>query len=412
MEDQTQDTSRYDLSPISGEFRDLGAEVAFREYIHPYWVRDMRRAFVMAALFYLAFAITDYLMLGVSPQYELVLMTRVVVAAAGLLLALTAQRYWRLLVDGISPTLVEGLAMAGFLSITLLRPFDAGWHGMGMMVMLLGIYAFIPNRFLPAVAVASVSTLAFFVLMMDHFELQMKQVLIMALLFLGMNIFGAYSAYRISRLSRLNFRDAQILRQSNQRLTEEVAARKQLELELLAQVHHDELTGVTNRRRFQELLRQRIRRAESLGSPLSMMVLDLDYFKQINDTYGFLRGDEVLKALARICQDHMGEGEVLARIGGEEFALLMPDLDMNDAQKLAEQIRARVWQSPVALADIAIHVTVSIGVVQWQSGETQAELLNRADKALQSAKYTGRNRVVLGLTGAGLPTPGTSPENA
>jgi len=227
-----------------------------------------------------------------------------------------------------------------------------------------------------------------------------------------MNIFGAYSAYRISRLTRLNFMDAQILRQANQRLVEEVAARKQLELELLAQVHHDELTGVTNRRRFLELLRQRIRRAESLGTPLSMMILDLDYFKQINDTYGHLRGDEVLKALARICQDHMGEGEVLARIGGEEFALLMPDLDMNDAQKLAEQIRARVWQSPVALADIAIHVTVSIGVVQWQSGETQGELLSRADKALQSAKYTGRNRVVLGLTGGGLPTPGTSPENA
>lgn len=411
MEGELQDQTRYALSPITGEFRDLATEVAFREYIHPHWVRDTRRGFVMAALFYLAFAFTDYLLLGAGAQYEIVLITRVVVAVCGLAMAYSAERYWRLLVDGITPTLVVGLAMAGFLSITLLRPFDAGWHGMGMMVMLLGTYAFIPNRFLPILAIALTSTVAFLVLLGDHFELQLKQVLTMGLLFLGMNMFGAYSAYRISRLTRENFRDAQILRQANQRLTEEVTARKQLELDLLAQVHHDELTGVTNRRRFQELMRQRMRQSDGAGSPLSLMLLDLDYFKQINDTYGHLRGDDVLKALVRICQDQMGEGEVLARVGGEEFALLMPDQDLDGARKLAEAIRHAVWHSPVALADIAIHITVSIGVVQWRHGETQAELLTRADKALQAAKYNGRNRVEVGRPGQGLSTPGANAQN-
>lgn len=411
MQGEFQDLERYEFSPWSGEFRDLATEVAFREYIRPYWVQDTRRAFTMAALFYLAFAITDFLMLGAGDQYEVVLVTRVMVTLCGLLIAYTADRYWRLLVDGITPTLVVGLAMAGFLSITLLRPFEAGWHGMSMMVMLLGTYAFIPNRFLPILAIALTSTVAFFILLVDHFDLSFRQFLIMALLFLGTNMFGAFSAFRISRLTRLNYRDAQTLRQANLRLTEEVAARKRLEKDLIAQVHHDELTGVTNRRRFHELARQLMRRAEAGGQGLSLLMLDVDYFKQINDTYGHLRGDEVLKALARVCQIHMGEDEVLARVGGEEFALLVPGMDLDDARRLAEQIRAGVWQSPVSLVDTAIHITVSIGVVQWRVGESLAELLGRADQALQAAKYKGRNRVEALRAGEGLSMPGPSPQN-
>lgn len=407
----SQDLERYELSPLTGEFRDAATEVAFREYIRPHWVQDTRRAFTMAALFYLAFSITDFLMLGAGDQYEIVLITRVMVTWCGLLIAFTADRYWHLLVDGITPTLVVGLAMAGFLSITLLRPFDAGWHGMSMMVMLLGTYAFIPNRFLPILVIALISTLAFLILMVDHFELSFRQVLIMCLLFLGMNLFGAFSAYRISRLNRQNFRDAQTLRHANQRLTEEVAARKRLEKDLIAQVHHDELTGLTNRRRFHELARQRMRQAEETGQSLSLLMLDVDYFKQINDTYGHLRGDEVLKALARVCQAHMSEDEVLARVGGEEFALLLPGIDADGARRLAEQIRTTVWQSPVSLADTAIHITVSIGVVQWKRQETLAELLGRADQALQAAKYNGRNRVEVGRPRGGLSMPAPSSQN-
>lgn len=411
MEATPQDDSRYELSPVSAEFRDLATEVAFREYLRSIWVRDTRRAFILAALFYLAFSITDFMLLGQGEPYAMVLFTRVMVTCFGLLVAFSAERFWRPLVDGITPTLVVGLAMVGFLSITLLRPFEPGWHGMSMMVMLLGTYVFIPNRFLPALAVALFSTVAFFFLMVDHFELQPKLILIMALLFLSMNLFGALSAHRISRLTRMNFRDAQILRQANQRLTEEVAARRQLEQDLISQVHHDELTGVTNRRRFQELARQRIRQAETDGQPLSLLLLDVDYFKQINDTYGHLRGDEVLKALARICGDHMDAEEVLARVGGEEFAMLLPGMDREAARKQAERIRASVWNAPVVLADAAIHISISIGVAQWRPGENLADFLGRVDHALQVAKYKGRDRVEVADGEGSLPMTGFGQQN-
>ncbi len=388
-----QDVSRYGLSPVTAEFTDLATEVAFREHIRPIWVQDTRRAFILAAVFYLAFSITDFLMLGQGEPYTTVLFTRVLVTCLGLLIAFTANRYWRLLVDGITPTLVVGLAMTGFLSITLLRPFDPGWHGMSMMVMLLGTYVFIPNRYLPALLVALTSSAAFFYLMIDHFELTPKLLFIMSLLFLAMNLFGAISAHRISRLNRESFRDAQILRQANLRLMEEVAVRRKLEQDLMNQVHHDDVTGVTNRRRFQELARQNMRRLEVAGRPLSLLLLGVDYFRQITDTYGHLRSDEVLKALARICGDFMDEYDVLARVGSEEFAMLLPEMDAAAACKQAERIRAGVWHAPVVLPDAAIHISISVGVAQWRPGESLAELMVRADQALQQARHKGRDRV-------------------
>ncbi|HNQ03036.1 MAG TPA: diguanylate cyclase [Thiobacillaceae bacterium] len=413
MEPAAQHDPRYALSPVNAEFRDLATEVAFREHMRPIWVRDTRRAFILAALFYLAFSITDFLMMGQGEPYATVLFTRVLVTCLALFVAFSANRYWRLLMDGITPTLVVALAMAGFLSITLLRPFDPGWHGMSMMVMLLGTYVFIPNRYLPALTVALISTVVFFYLMVDHFELPAKLSFIMGLLFLGMNLFGAMSAHRISRLTRMNFRDEQILRQANQRLTEEVMARRRLEQDLINQVHHDELTGATNRRRFQELARLHMRQAEAGRQALSLLLLDLDYFKQINDTYGQLRGDEVLKSLVRVCQGlgPVDMDEVVARLGGEEFAMLLPGLDQEAARMHAEHIRASIWNTPVTLTDAAIHITVSIGVVQWHPGESLAELLNRADQALQLAKCRGRNRVAVAEEGMRLPMSGPDSHN-
>lgn len=412
MEGELQDRSRYRLSPWSAEFSDPGSESAFREYARPSWVRDTRRAMVMAALFYLAFAVSDLLLLGTGEEFQTVFLTRMSICVVGLGVAFSADRFARALVDGVLPTLVVGFAMAGFLSFTLLFPFDVGWHSMGMMLMLLGTYVFIPNRFLPALGVAVLSTLAFIWLMLGNFEFGPGQTMILVLAMFGMNLFGAVSAARISRLRRESYRDAQILRAANLRLNEEVAARKRLEQELIVQVHHDELTGVTNRRRFLELARQRMRQANAAGGNLSLLLLDVDYFKQINDTYGHLRGDEVLKALARVCENNMDEDDVLARVGGEEFAVLLPGQDLERARKLAEQIRVCVWHAPVPLAEATIHITVSIGVVQWQAGESMSELMRRADQALQAAKYRGRNRVEAVAKEAGLSTPAASPQNA
>jgi hypothetical protein len=116
----------YRISRFTAEFADMQVELAFRQATHADKVRETRLAIVIAALFYLAFATFDYLNLGASEAYRSIFVTRLSVAALAILFALTARRFWRALMDGVTPTLVVGAALVGFLSMTLLRPHDLG----------------------------------------------------------------------------------------------------------------------------------------------------------------------------------------------------------------------------------------------------------------------------------------------
>lgn len=388
-----EDKARYRITWLTAEFVDSATEMAFREHIHTDWVRDTRVAVTITALFYLAFAVTDFLVLGASEQYHIVFLTRILVCCAGLAIALSAGRFWRPLVDGITPTLLEGIALAGFLSITLLRPYEAGWHGMSLMVMLLGVYVFIPNRFLPTLAVALSTTLAFVWLLNQHFELPANQLLTLSLLLLAMNLFGALSAMRVSRLRRETYRDEVILRRTNQTLCQEIEERQRLETHLRELAHLDDLTGIPNRRRFFDLAERALHDPRRQGLPASVLILDVDYFKQIIDTYGQMRADEVLKTLASICRQHLREQDIFARTRDDEFVALLPQTDLHVARELAERLRVEVLATAVALADAVAYFSISIGLAQWRSGENLSALMRRADTALHSAQVKGRNRV-------------------
>ena len=387
------DTTDHRISRLTAEFAHPTVELAFREATHLARVRETRIAITIAALFYLAFAITDYLAVGMGEQYELIFITRLSICGLGIAIALSAGRFWRALMDGVTPTLVEGLALIGFLSITLLRPYESGWHGMSLMVMLLGVYVFIPNRFLPATVVAILFTMAFIWLLVEHFQPPANYVLTLSLLLVAVNLFGILTAHRISRLMREEYRDATILRQANERLSHEVEMRQRLETELRDLAHRDHLTGISNRRHFFDLADQAFAKARASGAPLSLLIADIDYFKQINDTYGHMHGDEVLKVLVRVCREALGEVDMLARLGGEEFVMLLPDADMATAHARADQLRAEAQRAPVRLHEATLHFTVSLGVAQWQPEESLLFLMRRADEALYLAKYNGRNRV-------------------
>ena len=156
----------------------------------------------------------------------------------------------------------------------------------------------------------------------------------------------------------------------------------------------DPLTGVFNRRTFIELAGRELARSRRDVAPLSLMILDLDHFKQVNDTYGHLVGDEVLVAFANLVKECARRGDLVVRYGGEEFCVLLPATPLAAALALAERIRAAT--AAAALASQPIKVTVSIGVTAY-SGPIDATLellLARADEALYRAKHEGRNRVV------------------
>lgn len=156
----------------------------------------------------------------------------------------------------------------------------------------------------------------------------------------------------------------------------------------------DALTGLSNRRAFYELGGVVLKQAERSGRRLSAVMLDLDHFKAVNDTHGHAAGDEVLRAAARAITDTARASDVCGRIGGEEFALVLPDTGVADAMAMAERLRLHVSETVVAHDGAQIRVTCSLGVAERGHGSESLEgVLARADAALYRAKQAGRNRV-------------------
>lgn len=170
-----------------------------------------------------------------------------------------------------------------------------------------------------------------------------------------------------------------------------------------AELHHlattDSMTGVSNRHHFISLLYHEFARARRYKAPLSLMVLDLDFFKQINDGYGHAAGDSALKAFAAAATDCLRGMDVLGRLGGEEFGILLPSTAVDQSESVAERIRAAVAKIAIDTEFGTVRFTTSIGVAQSQESDESVDvLLARADVALYAAKAGGRNRVVARTT--------------
>lgn len=157
----------------------------------------------------------------------------------------------------------------------------------------------------------------------------------------------------------------------------------------------DTLTGLYNRRHAMAVLETELAKARrDDGYGLALVILDLDFFKDINDEHGHLAGDGVLKQLARIASERIRGGDTLARIGGEEFALILPDTGEHEARGLAEEIRRAVEQATFPIEGEDHRITLSAGVAGWAAGMKRVgDLLSAADGQLYRAKTCGRNRV-------------------
>ena len=175
-----------------------------------------------------------------------------------------------------------------------------------------------------------------------------------------------------------------------------IASRDALEV----QATHDILTGLWNRRAIFDILSREIARSRRQGTPVAVILADVDCFKSINDTYGHLAGDQVLADIARRMAAHLRSYDSIGRFGGEEFMIVAPDGHSSCPQALAERIRAAIEATPVRLSERDYSATVSLGVAIGGPGgaELQDALLRAADAALYLAKQQGRNRVVAAET--------------
>ena len=162
--------------------------------------------------------------------------------------------------------------------------------------------------------------------------------------------------------------------------------------DLFEQASRDSLTGLANRRVFEERIGPLLDRAIRHDRSISLASMDLDRFKQINDTFGHVEGDLVLQKVAEAMQDSVRSTDLLVRMGGDEFLLVLPDTDLQSAQNLAERVCANVDEMNIR-SNETDRLGVSIGLVQWQRGMTKDDWIQRADEVLYHAKSTGRSKV-------------------
>lgn len=203
-------------------------------------------------------------------------------------------------------------------------------------------------------------------------------VLLTTALFFGM--------FFIYPLIRRQVREESKLRQ----MTASLSARSEtLEMEALT----DGLTGTQNRRYFDDALREYIVEFRRIDKPVGLMILDLDHFKQVNDNHGHDIGDRVLRAVGSCLRDMTRYHDVVARLGGEEFAIVTPNMSADGLQKLAERIRDAIASLIIPTGRGKLRVTTSVGLAIWDGKETAEEFYRRADRQLYEAKRQGRNRV-------------------
>lgn len=168
----------------------------------------------------------------------------------------------------------------------------------------------------------------------------------------------------------------------------------------------DSLTSLKNRRSFVEQARIEISRCQRYSLPLSLILLDVDHFKTINDTRGHAAGDQVLSSLGSLLARQLRTCDVAARWGGEEFVILLPNTDGAGALVLAERLRAAIEGLSISHESAAVAVTASLGAAEYHTGESLESLVDRADRAMYAAKVGGRNRVIVAEAANGAHAPG------
>lgn len=196
--------------------------------------------------------------------------------------------------------------------------------------------------------------------------------------------------------NKIENRDSEI-QHANRELQKEIKARKDHEEENKQLAVADPLTGALNRSIFLERGEKEFSRSQRYARELSVLVLDMDNFKQINQKYGYKVGDEALKALSDTCKNALRETDLFGRIGDEEFSAVLPETGIKLANEVAERLRLSLSMIAVGNGEKRSRCTASIGVTTMTETDTKLEtMVNKADAALQQAKKSGKNRVVIG----------------
>lgn len=383
------------LWPLQGEFVDAALEQSFRESTLQQVVPQQQVSLLVWAALLLLFAVPDYLAMGPVPDFWLLAVYRGATAVALLAYADALRRKPQLAMHSRMLMWLGLLTYPLFFLFYAVRPDVRAINTGVIMVMQLTMFLFIPSRVMLTLPVALFgavgASLSYGMVSTADTATKVATCFLLAM----PAVVGYVAALRLQKTERQEFWLRQQLQDANRELQGEVARRVALQVELERQAATDLLTGLPNRRALAERFPVEAARAQRTGEALSLVMFDLDHFKQVNDRYGHAGGDAVLRGVGQLCIGSFRGVDMAARVGGEEFAVLLPGASAQQAGAVMERFLHTLGGLDMDIGPHNVRVTATAGVAQQQPGEDLDALMARADTALYAGKQAGRNRVVL-----------------
>ena len=389
-------TGKDDIRRFTAEFDDFLMERRFWSETVDEQARWGRLATLIAGIVVMPLSVVDLANVGFGPRYLVLLLIRVLSTVPPLALYSLLRRDPSAVKEHRLLSATCGYLLACYAAISLLQPDVAQIDHLEMGVIIVAMFLIVPNRLVYMMGTAVAGSLGWVVSNSLVRGSTAPAVLSQAVGFAIVIMLGYVSANLVGTTRRQEFALRLSAELANERLRAEIARRERLEHDLVLRANTDPLTKIANRRHFEEQSADEFRRCQRNHQPLSLMVIDVDHFKWINDTHGHAAGDEVLRVLSEALSEHVRRVDVVGRLGGEEFAVIMPGADLARADEAAERLRARVSGLRVELATGVVRLTVSIGVTECDVWTEQLSgALARADDAMYQAKAGGRDRVVM-----------------
>lgn len=384
-----------DIHWLTGQFCDASNESKYRDSIEPRVRFESRLALIVASVVFAMFGISDYNLLGLTPEYYLLLAMRIVVVSSCLALAFLIGRSGGYSRSVGLHALPLWIFAAGIILIVPLRPDSFSTQITSTVVAIMAFYLLIPNL-LTVAAIASVClSIGFLSAAVIFVEISSAVTLRIGLLLAMANIVGYSALLRIEFLQRKQFSLLNEERDQNKQLQAEIAHRKSLEKQLRMVAEHDALTGVNSRGHFMQQVEAQLHRSQWEETPFCLFMIDVDHFKHVNDTWGHSHGDQVLTRIAEVCQQSLRPTDIIGRFGGEEFVVGLPDTNPGDAQAVAERLKGNVAALTLDGEMSSLRLSVTIGIAIADTEDDLDALITRADNMLYAGKRDGRNRVVM-----------------
>gem|GEM_PF-2263811 len=381
-----------------GEFADRSTEEAYRSSFWPDMMGGTARTCALAAFGFLLAGGALLAEQGMTPLVSFLTLLRGLVAVTGLLpLVLLGSRHSA----KFTPALIASfmICIGGYESVAAVLTYRPGleFSTPYTLLIVLLFYLVVPLTLTHTMAAGIIASVMYIAALKLFVVSGWANLFQLILFFTIVNALGISIFIQMAGWRRRHFIDMEEIRSLNEKLHQEVRTKEETNRHLEHLSITDSLTGVGNRRKFLEVADMERRRAYRYGVPFSVVMLDIDHFKEVNDRYGHEGGDIALCELTRVVEEQLRCSDLLVRLGGEEFAILLPETRREEAYTLAERVRQRLAANVVRSGIIRFSITASLGVAEVLDDREDSVkgILNRADSALYKAKAKGRNCTVL-----------------